>query len=56
MDNLTYLVSLTVSEFRAIKRAISTLTRAGVSSDNAVCIIVTAHRENRESRSRYRAA
>jgi hypothetical protein len=43
MDYGVYLVSLSLSEYRALRKAIAVLVRAGIPREDALQIIVTAH-------------
>lgn len=50
LEYATYLMSLPTSEFRAIKRAIRVLIRAGVEPEKALQIICDAHMQRASHR------
>lgn len=53
MDYNAYLLTLSIAEFRRIKKAVRLLLSCGVNADNALDVIVTAHRLRREDYNRY---
>jgi hypothetical protein len=47
-SNAEYLISLPLSDLRAIKKSVAVLRRAGFSTDDALSIIIPAHQKMRE--------
>jgi hypothetical protein len=54
-DFAEYLTIIPMSQVKAIRRAINVLMRAGVSRDNALNVIVSAHMRRMESYDNNRA-
>jgi phosphoribosylcarboxyaminoimidazole (NCAIR) mutase len=53
MNYDAYLLSLSISDFRKVKKAIRLLLSVGVNADNALAVIIEAHRTRRERYSDY---
>jgi hypothetical protein len=46
-EQAQYIVSLPLSEFKAIKKAVATLRRAGMHTEEALAHLIQAHKDNR---------
>lgn len=51
-DQAQYLISLPLSEFQAIKKAVQVLKRAGLDGEQALSITVQAHEHKARNRER----
>jgi len=50
----TFLATLTITEFRAFKKALAYLVRAGMTHDAAVTLLVAAITEKRDRQNNWR--
>lgn len=48
-DFAAYLLTLPSAQFKAIKKAVQVLRRAGVSTENAMNVVIVAHQDRRQN-------
>ena len=54
LQNFDYLALMTVSEFRAFRKALTVLMRAGLSTETAADVLITSFRERKGLAKGYR--